>query len=261
MTGEFHDVGSLRTDIPNDIAQVIRGLMARDMSERYSTAAQVLADLTIKPPSSGTGWKGVATICVGLGFGALITAALVLQIRRNDGTTDELSLEGVERIVIVPSGGGVSILTDKAEAADLSKWHAQPKGREVVLSEADDGSITITNPREEYDWTMVYSTVKLSLKKPRYLHFEIEEVGGSPEAGWYVKMAPDGFGYEELHLASGHDTGQFVVAMPQSVLNSNEDRWAVQMFVTGPQNSKLRFRDVRFVDEVPDGVVSVLAVP
>lgn len=261
VKGELHDVASLRTDLPPDIAAIIRRLMAKDISERYASAAQVLADLTIKPPSTGSRWKRVATAVASLAFGALIAAGIILQIRRNDGSTQEVSLDGVERIVIVPTEGGVQVVTAKAETADLTEWRAQPKGREVVKSDGENGSVTITNPREEYDWVMVYSTAELSVKKPRYLHFEIEEVSGSDEAGWYVKMAPDGFGLEEIHLASGKETGRFVVAMPLSVVNSNQDRWAVQMFSTGPQNSQLRFRDISFVDEVPDGVDSVLAVP
>jgi serine/threonine protein kinase len=116
---EFHDVSSLRTDLPGDIAHVIRKLMTSDISHRYASAAQVLTDLAVKPPSSGSGWKPVATACAGLAAGAIILAAIILQIRRTDGSTEEISLEGVERIVIVPKDGKLHVEAAKAETADL----------------------------------------------------------------------------------------------------------------------------------------------
>lgn len=235
--------------------------MSQDRNERYASAAQILEDLAAQPQSAPARWKPLTAAAVILAAAAFIAAAIILEIRHTNGKTEEISLDNVERIVIVPTEGKVQVEKVLAKTADLKDWLAQPSGREVVIRDNKDGSVTITNPREEFDWVMAYSTAKLSSRKPRYLYFDIVELGGSNEAGWYVKMAPDGFGGEEVHIASGRDTGKFVVAMPQSILTSKRDRWAVQMFSTGPEGSQVRFRDVKFVDNVPDGVDTVLAVP
>lgn len=261
VKGEFRDVASVRRELPDDIAKVIRKLMAREISDRYGSAAEALSDIAIKPRSDGSGWRRLSLASAGFVAGALIVAAIVLQIRRMDGTTEEISLDGVERIVIIPQDGDVLIRKARAETAHLTEWRAPSKGREVILNAAVDGSVTITNPRQEYDWVMVYSTARLEFTRPRYLHFEIAEVGGAEGAGWYVKTAPDGFGGEEFHLASGQETGRFVIALPLAMLESEQDRWAVQIFTTGPQNSSIRFRNVEFVDDVPDGIDNVLSVP
>ena len=65
----------------------------------------------------------------------------------------------------------------------------------------------------------------------------------------------------ETHVASGSESGKYVVEMPESFLSSPKNSWAVQMFSTGPKDSYVRFRDVKFVDKMPEDVKAVLTVP
>lgn len=275
------DVRELRPDLPPALAAIIRKLMTKDRKRRYATVDEVLADLAaVRPnlaPNRPARKRALAIIfAASLLAGASVFGGIVIRIT-GDGKVREVTINPGERLeLVVQNDNNQPVLHLQAaqrggdsskSASDFSRWQL-PEGARPTIFRREGSSVVLSNddPLPDHHWVMVRSPFFAVPANAHYLVFSIDEVGGVPDAGWYVKLIAEQvqggewLAAREHELTGGKETGNFAIQLPEAI-RAGDQSWAIEMFSTGRRGAKLRFSNVRITPDITAATKLLTHVP